>query len=251
MDAPMTTKCTHCPLRKIDLFKAKSDQDLQQMEDFKKGELRVSAGTTLLMEGSNAPQLYTALSGMGLRYKTLPNGNRQVINFIFPGDFIGLQAAMMSEMQHSVVAATDMTLCVFDRGEFWDFFKSHPDRALDITWLAAVEEHFLGDALLSVGQRTALERVAWALLRLHRRGIALGLAQGAAMPLPFRQPDLADALGLSLVHTNKKFAKLRENQIAAWTHGQTAGTDAESTAERAQRDGTKQPERPTQQATSA
>lgn len=60
------------------------------MEHFKMGELVVDPGATILMEGSNSPQLYTVLRGQGVRYKTLPNGRRQVINFLFPGDFTGL-----------------------------------------------------------------------------------------------------------------------------------------------------------------
>lgn len=215
----MTIHRLNCPLRNKELFAAKSEEDLRQIEQFKKGELQIEEGTTLLMEGSNAPQLYTALTGMGLRYKTLPNERRQVINFIFPGDFIGLQAAVMAEMQHTVVAATDMTLCVFDRAEFMTFFRNHPERAFDITWLAAVEEHFLGDALLTIGQRSALERVAWGLLQLYRRAQALDMTQGGQMPMPFRQQDFPDALGLSLVHTNKTLGKLRERQIATWRDG--------------------------------
>ena len=39
------------------------------------------------------------------------------------------------------------------------------------------------------------------------------------MPLPFRQQDLADALGLSLVHTNKTLTRLRERQLANWSDG--------------------------------
>lgn len=171
------------------------------------------------MEGSNAPQIYTALRGMGLRYKVLPNGRRQVVNFIFPGDFIGLQAGMIGEMGHSVEATTHMTLCVFDRKDFYDFFRSSTARAFDVTWIAASEEHFLGEALMTVGQRSALEGVAWAMVQLFRRGEARGMVQNDAMPFPFRQQDLADALGLSLVHTNKTLARLRERQLANWSDG--------------------------------
>ena len=83
-----------------------------------------------------------------------------------------------------------------------------------------MEEHFLGETLVSIGQRTAIEAVAWALLKLFLRGKALGLAEGNAMPLPYRQHDLADALGLSLVHTNKTLARLRQRQLADWSEGQ-------------------------------
>ena len=212
----MSTQCTACPLRKSSIYVGHSDTDLRFMEKFKVGELTIAPGTTLLLEGSNAPQLYTALRGMGLRYKTLPDGRRQVLNLVFPGDFIGLQAGVMGEMRHSVEASSAMTLCVFDRRDFWRFFRSNPERAFDLTWLAGVEEHFLGETLASVGQRNAVEKVAWALVRIIQRGRALGMAHDNHMRLPFKQQDLADALGLSLVHTNKTLGKLRERQLATW-----------------------------------
>ncbi len=215
----MATKCTDCPLRRKPLFVDMSEEEVAFMLRFKSGELTVEPGTSLLMEGSNSPQLFTALRGMGLRYKTLPNGKRHVISFVMPGDFIGLQAGIMGEMSHSVEATTHMTLCVFNRADFWSLFKHHPDRAFDLTWLGAAEEHFLGEALSTVGQRSAQERVAWALVRLFKRGQALAMVKHGAMPLPFRQQDLADALGLSLVHTNKTLAKLRDRQLAGWSEG--------------------------------
>ncbi|WP_367150962.1 cyclic nucleotide-binding domain-containing protein [Leisingera sp. F5] len=67
----------------------------------------------ILLEGSNSPQLYTVLKGVGTRYATLENGRRQVTNFLFPGDFAGLQTSLMGEMKHSVEAGTPMALCVF------------------------------------------------------------------------------------------------------------------------------------------
>ncbi|GFE66107.1 Crp/Fnr family transcriptional regulator [Litoreibacter roseus] len=227
----MATKCENCPLRRRDLFVQFTEPEIRFMQKFKAGELIVDPGTPLLMEGSNSPQLFTALHGMGLRYKTLENGSRQVINFVFPGDFIGLQAGIMGEMQHSVEATTRMTLCVFDRSEFWNFFRNHPDRAFDITWMAAVEEHFLGEALASLGQRSALEAVAWSLCRIFLRGQALGMVDRGTMPLPFKQQDMADALGLSLVHTNKTLAKLRERQLASWSDGILQVNDVEPLAE--------------------
>lgn len=88
-----------------------------------------------------------------------------------------------------------------------------------------IEEHFLGEAVASLGQRTAMERIAWALLRIFRRLEALGLASGRSVPLPFRQQDLADALGLSIVHTNKTLKKIEERQLASWRSGRLAVSD--------------------------
>lgn len=191
----------------------------------------VDAGTTILMQGATSAQLFTVLDGMGLRYHTLPDGNRQVLNFIFPGDLLGLQSSFMSEMYHTIQATTDMRLCVFDRSDFMDFFSRHPQRAYDITWLCSVEEHFLGDALASVGQRSAREAVAWSLLRIYQRCVALEMSDGHAVPFPFRQQDLADALGLSLVHTNKTVVKLRNEGVARLAEGKLYVPDVDVLAE--------------------
>ena len=215
----MVTECTACPLRGLDVFDKLAGDELKFMTRFKTGELKVDQGTPLLMEGSNSPQLYTALRGMGIRYKVLPNGRRQVVNFVLPGDFIGLQAGVMGEMKHSVEATTSMILCVFNRSDLWTLFKQQPERAFDLTWLASIEEHFLGEALTSIGQMTAIQRLCWGLVRYYIRCEKLELVQRSACPFPFKQQDLADALGLSLVHTNKTLMKLRDRQILSWQDG--------------------------------
>lgn len=240
----MATQCRYCPLQRKDLFVRMSKDDLEFMQKFKAGELTVEPGTPILMEGSNAPQLFTALSGMGIRDRTLENGERQVINFVFPGDFIGLQAGILGKMGHSVEARTHMRLCVFNRTEFWQFFKSNPARAFDITWLAAIEEHFLGETLATVGQRTAIQAIAWALIKIFQRGEALGMVTNNQMELPYTQRDMADALGLSLVHTNKTLGKLKERQLASWSDRMLQINDLQSLADIAIMTLNKPPQRP-------
>ena len=227
----MVTKCQNCPLRRRSIFTDMSDEELDFMKTFKIGELTVDAGTTVLLEGSSSPQLYTALYGMGLRYKTMEDGRRQVVNFVFPGDFIGLQAGVMGEMQHTVEATSKMTLCVFARSEIWELFKSQPERAYDLTWLAAQEEHFLGETLTTVGQRNGQERIAWALLKIYQKGEALGLVSDNAMKLPYKQAELADAFGLSLVHTNRTLKALREQQVATWQNDRLTISDLDALAQ--------------------
>lgn len=221
----MTTDCAKCPLRRLGAFQPFSEAELAFMRRFKAGELTVGPRTTILLQGAASPQLFTALAGWGVRYKLLPDGGRQVINFVMPGDLIGLQAGLLGEMQHSVDAVTDMTLCVFARADLWELFKTTPGRAYDITWLAAREEHFLGDMLATIGRRSGAERVAWGLVALYRRAKARDLARNGVMPMPFRQQDLADAFGLSLVHTNKTLRRLRARGLIALADGKLAIRD--------------------------
>ncbi|TQS72941.1 Crp/Fnr family transcriptional regulator [Rhodobacteraceae bacterium] len=231
-----TTSCRACALREKTCFEDMTEQELAFMERFKVGEMVVEAGTTVLLQGSTSPQLFTVLQGLGLRYTTLPNGNRQVLNFAFPGDFIGLQSAVMGELCHSFEASTKMRLCVFDRAGFWELLRHQPRRSFAISWLAAREEHFLGDSLATVGQREAGSKIAWALLRIWQRLDELGELQssprgnGLRAPMPWRQQDLADALGMSLVHTNKTLARLRAKDQADWRRGWLTLPDPEALA---------------------
>ncbi|HMO07008.1 MAG TPA: Crp/Fnr family transcriptional regulator [Paracoccaceae bacterium] len=219
-------ECQTCPLRHRRLFTAMTEDEVDFMRRFKTGERRIPRGTALLRQGEGSPQLFTVLAGMATRSVLLEDGRRQVINFVFPGDFVGLQSSLMGEARHSIEAATEMTVCTFERARVWETFRDHPGRAYDMTWIAAVEEHFLGETIATLGQRNATERMAWAMLRIWRRLAALGLAQGADVPFPFRQQDVADALGLSLVHTNKTVARLRQAGLATWFGGQLTMHDA-------------------------
>lgn len=188
------------------------------MQAFKVGEEVVARGDVVLRQGESSPVLYTVLEGFGTRSVLLEDGRRQVINFVLPGDFLGLQAALMGEMQHTVEASTPMRLCIFHRKRLWELFRDRPDRAFDMTWIGAIEEHFLGETIASLGQRDAIERMGWAMARIWRRLSAMGLRNDGQVPLPFRQSELADALGLSVVHTSRTLSALRAAKVIRWSH---------------------------------
>ena len=95
-----------------------------------------------------------------------------------------------------------MLLCVFERDRLWELYQGQPGLAFDLTWIAAREERMLDEHLLSVGQRTGEERAAHLLLFLFDRAGARS-DRGGRSTFPFSQPLIADALGLSLVHTNR------------------------------------------------
>ena len=208
--------CERCPLRPLQIFRNFTPEELAFVSAFKSAELTAEPGTTLLMQGANSAHLYTLLSGWAFRYKTLPDGRRQILNFAFPGEFLGLQGAVANEMQHSVEALTQSMLCVFPRDKLWDLYTHYPGLAFDITWLAAREEQLLDEHLLSVGRRSALERVAFILLHLYQRAEEVGLAKDRKVVFPFTQQHIADTLGMSLVHANKTLRRLYGMKLLSW-----------------------------------
>jgi len=160
--------------------------------------------------------LFTVLHGWAFRYKMLDDGRRQILNYALPADLLGLQGSLMNEMEHSVEALTDVRLCVFPREKLWDLYSKFPSLAFDITWLAAREEQLIDEHLLTLGQRSALERAAYVLLLLFVRAQEVGLTSGNTIQFPFTQQHLADTLGMSLVHTNKTLKRLYAANAVRW-----------------------------------
>lgn len=216
---PVSTRripCQQCPLRAMPRFRPFSAEELRFISGFKKGELVVDSGALILAEGSHSAQLFTILSGWAFRYKTLEDGRRQILNYVLPGDLIGLQGSIMGEMQHSVEALSSVVLCVFQRDNLPDLFRNHPDLGFDVTWLASREERMLDENLLSVGRRSALERAAYLLAFIHRRAMSVGVIDDRHLMIPITQQHVADTLGLSIVHTNKTLKRLAQSGLIRW-----------------------------------
>src|SRR3546814_4861040 len=74
-----------------------------------------------------SPHLYTLLRGIAFRFKELEDGRRQIVNYLFPGDLVGLQGAMAEPLGHGVEALTPVTLCVLPRGKLYEIFRVHPE----------------------------------------------------------------------------------------------------------------------------
>jgi len=208
--------CEKCPIRTLAIFRQFSEDELKFVSHFKAGELHIDAGATILREQTSSTHLYTVLSGWAFRYKMLPDGRRQILNFALPGDFLGLQASVFDEMSHSVEALTDVVLCVFPRDRLWDLFQNHAGLGYDISWLAAREESILDQNLLSVGRRSAIERTGYLLLHLFARARELGIGTRRGFSPPITQQHVADTLGMSLVHTNKTLKRLAERKLVVW-----------------------------------
>lgn len=209
-------ECSKCPLAKKTAFRPFTAEELEFVSGFKSGEFNAESGATLFLQGTNSAHLYTILSGWAFRYKMLPDGRRQILNFALPGDFLGLQASILNEMQHSVETLTNMVLCTFAREKLWTLYADHPGLAFDLTWMAAREEQILDEHLLSIGQRRASERAAYLLWHLFVRAEELGLTDSNKIKFPMNQQHIADTLGLSLVHTNRTLQKLAARKLIRW-----------------------------------
>ena len=215
----MRVTCFECALRACGLFKPVSQNELAVINDIKRDHLALPAGTEIIRAGEESLELYTLYSGWAFRFKNLPDGRRQILNFLLPGDLLGLQAAIFDAAQHGIEALTDVELCLLPRQKIWHLFGQMPELAFDVTWLGARGESHVDENLLSAGRRTAAERIAALIIILYKRADALALVADHTFAFPLTQQHIADALGLSLVHTNKTLARLRRLGMYTQTNG--------------------------------
>lgn len=236
--------CLACPLIACERLLQPPPDIREWIAAFRHGEMRFTRGEQIYAQGTRPTFLYTVLSGVLMRTRLLEDGRRQIINFMFPGDFIGLQAALDAEMNHAVEALTNAVLCTFVREKFFDLVAQQPRLSFDLTWLAAHEEAALEEHLVSLGQRNARERMAALAVFLVQRGIATGIAPGGVLALTVTQGQIADMLGLSLVHTNRTLQALRRMGLVDWTLSTISIPDIEAAMAYAKIDGSASASRP-------
>ena len=181
------TPCEQCPLRKRPSLREFSAEELAFVKTFKVDELRVDAGASFLREGARSEHLYTVLSGWAFRYKMLDDGRRQILNYALPADMVGLQGALMNEMEHSVEALTPLVLCIFPRAKLWDLYSRIPTIAFDITWLAAREEQLIDEHLVSLGAVRRLNALRTCFSTCSRGRTRPGLVKNRT--INFRSPS--------------------------------------------------------------
>ena len=215
-NAAMRTKCKSCPLAGLESLRPMTVDQVKFMQEFKQGEMSVGKTTQVLVEASISPHVYTVLEGILMRFKTLEDGRRQIVNYVFPGDLLGVQGAMADPLMHGVEALTEATLCVFSRERIIELFREQPQLGFDMTWLSAKEESSLDEHLLALGQRTARERITYLALFLFLRGRETGIAKGNTLRLSITQALIADTIGLSIVHTNRTLQSLRKSGVLEW-----------------------------------
>lgn len=189
--------------------------DLRSLRAVIETELTLTKRRDLVLDGYEFCKLCFVKDGYAARYKLLRNGKRQIINFVLPGDVIGLPGSFLNRAANSVIAVSDMTLQICSLQAWVDLCYRQPKFGLLLGWLAAQEAAYCAEHVVNVGRRTPTERLAHLLLEIHSRLASVGLADAYAFTLPFTQEMMSDALGLSVPHLNRTLGNLRAERLIA------------------------------------
>lgn len=177
------------------------------------GVQRASAGEDLISEGDPVDSVRVVLSGWLCRYKTLEDGRRQIVNFIFPGESCDAHAFLLSTMDHSIAALTQAVYAEIKRAQFESLLAADHSLAEAFLCETLVNNAIQREWAINLGRRVALERVAHLFCEIFERLRPVGMVEGNSCAMPVTQMDLADATGLSVVHLNRTLQELRASGL--------------------------------------
>ena len=213
----VVTACANCPLGGRTGLLAHVPGRTNLIQKFKRGEFTLDRGVSMFEEGESHRGLYTLLDGALMRYRPAPEGTRQIVNIMFPGDLIGIQGLHDEPFQHVVEALMPVRLCRFDSRDLDALIGSDPGLGHDLVWMAAKEESALESHLVALGKRRATKRIAYLASFILDRSFETGLSPSpSAVQLPITQAQIADMLGLSHVHCNRSIQQLRAEGLVRW-----------------------------------
>ena len=174
---------------------------------------RLSAREELVEEGAPPEGMAILLSGFACRTKLLPDGRRQVLAYLVPGDYCDMHVDLLRRMDHTISAATPATVAIISNDAVQSLVRQHAGIGEALRFGRLVEEAIAREWLVNLGQRTAFERTAALLSEIYIRLASAGLARGGECDFPFTQSELAETLGLSAVHINRTLQELRRQGL--------------------------------------
>jgi CRP-like cAMP-binding protein len=206
-------------VRKLGALVALTDVELRVLDALHKRRRTFATGRDLVHQGRADQATYILVSGWAVAYKILEDGQRQIIDFLIPGDFIGLRSMVSHLSDHSVEPVTDIEVTEVLVADFMTALADTPRMAIAVFWATSRDEAMVVEHLINIGRRGAAVRVAHFLLELGARLALVGLGSKAGYACPLTQYLLADALGLSSVHVNRVLRQLRDKGMVTFRDG--------------------------------
>ena len=173
--------------------------------------------------------------GWACHTRILPDGRRQIVSLVLPGDCTNIMTSPAAALatRCTTIALTHVVTVSMERATTAVCTRpeEHPALARAFATFAEHEHARLLERIVTLGRRTAIERVAYFLLETRDRLLDVGLARAHSFPCPLTQEVMGDTLGLSAVHVNRTLQQMRRQNLLTMQSGEVELRDPDALAE--------------------
>jgi CRP-like cAMP-binding protein len=189
------------------------DPAIRALEELCRQPRDIGAKTCLTRDGDEMHAFPVILSGWAARYQILSNGARQITRLLLPGDAYAFDGAPGGVAIEEVVTLSPCKIVTISFADMRRLIDRFPAIGEAMRAYGGMENAVLASWVVNVGRRDALERMAHLICETHYRLALVDAHQGQRIDFPLTQDDLADALGLTPVHINRKLQQLRQDGL--------------------------------------
>lgn len=173
----------------------------------------IGAKKYLSRDGDEMHAFPVVLSGWVARYQILRNGARQITRLLLPGDAVYFASAPQGGALDEVMTLGPCKIVHIPHADMRRAIERFPAIGEAMRSYGCMENALLSSWLVNVGRRDALERMAHLVCEAHYRLSLVDPHQTNQIYFPLTQDDLADVLGLTPVHINRKLQQLRQEGL--------------------------------------
>ncbi|ARO31020.1 Crp family transcriptional regulator protein [Rhizobium sp. NXC14] len=175
-----------------------------------------SVGEDLVSQGSRPPFSTLLLDGFAARYKVMADGSRQITALHVAGDFVDLHAFPVKVMDHGIVALSPCHVALADHADLRAITERMP-HLTRLLWLdTLVDGAIHREWIVAMGRRSKRAQIAHLVCELFMRLKVVRRTRGESFQFPLTQIEMADVLGISVVHLNKTLQALRREGVFTW-----------------------------------
>lgn len=203
-------KCDECPIRHRAVCSKCDDDELSRLEGIKSYR-SFKAGEVIFWRHDQMNFVASVVAGVASLNKTLEDGRTQTVGLMFPSDFVGRPGR--GQIDFDVKAATDLTLCCFERKNFEKLVSEMPHLAQRLMEIVLDELDAARDWMMLLGRKTAMEKTASFLEILLRRSSLSHIGANPVILLPLTREEISNYLGLTLETVSRQLGKLKKDGI--------------------------------------
>ena len=174
---------------------------------------RYAKAACVVHEGQTAGVLSILCEGLAFSSRSLSTGQQQNLAMFVAGDILNHEEFLLKKASASVWALTPIQVVHVPHSALAAILDAHPSMARALWRDMAASARVTQEWMVGMGRRSAYQRVAHFLCEVQTRFQAAGLATASECLFPLTQSELADTLGLSVVHVNRVLQQLRREAL--------------------------------------